>query len=114
MDNLVTLCRWHHRLVHEGGIRIATRPAGGWRFLKPNGEEFEQIRTATSSSYRWSDLQHTHEAHGIHIDSSTAATRWRGERIDYELGVWGLCQQAERAALKRSRGNAGCVDEQSQ
>jgi len=25
------------------------------------------------------------------------ATRWRGERMDYELGVWTLCAQEERA-----------------
>jgi hypothetical protein len=34
---------------------------------------------------------------GIEIDSDTAATRWRGERMDYELGVWVLCRQHERA-----------------
>jgi hypothetical protein len=41
-----------------------------------------------------------HAALGIHIDSDTAATRWRGERMDYDLGVWVLCQQAERARAK--------------
>jgi hypothetical protein len=34
---------------------------------------------------------------GIEIDSDTAATRWRGERMDYELGVWVLCQQHAQA-----------------
>jgi hypothetical protein len=34
---------------------------------------------------------------GIEIDSDTAATRWRGERMDYELGVWVLCQEHSRA-----------------
>jgi hypothetical protein len=33
-----------------------------------------------------------------------AATRWRGERMDYELGVWVLCQQFERARRIRQRG----------
>jgi len=27
----------------------------------------------------------------------SAATRWRGERMDYDLGVWVLCNQALRA-----------------
>jgi hypothetical protein len=39
-------------------------------------------------------LEHTHSALGIHIDPDTAATRWRGERMDYDLGVWVLSQQA--------------------
>jgi hypothetical protein len=33
-----------------------------------------------------------------HIDRNTAATRWRGERMDRHLGVWVLCSQANRAA----------------
>lgn len=30
------------------------------------------------------------------IDPRTAVTRWRGERMDYDLGVAVLCSQAER------------------
>ena len=96
LSNLVTLCRWHHRLVHEGGIVVVPRDSEGWRFLKPDGREFNVIRP-TASAYDWRGLQSANEAQGIRIDSRTAATRWRGERIDYELGVWGLCHQAERA-----------------
>jgi hypothetical protein len=46
-------------------------------------------------------------AQGIVIDSDTAATRWRGERMDYDLGVSGLCYQAAARAADpgRSRGN---------
>ena len=96
LSNLVTLCRLHHRLVHEGEIRIETPPGGGWRFVHPDGRHFEVIRCTRAACVRrargaWSD---THAALGIHIDSDTAATRWRGERMDYELGVWVLCNQA--------------------
>jgi len=31
------------------------------------------------------------------VPKIAAATRWRGERMDYELGVWVLCHQHERA-----------------
>jgi hypothetical protein len=85
--NLVTLCRLHHRLVHEGEITIETLAGGGWRFLHPDGRHFEVIRCARPTSYDWD----------IEIDSDAAATRWRGEPMDYDLGVWVLCQQAERA-----------------
>jgi hypothetical protein len=46
-------------------------------------------------------------AQGIVIDGDTAATRWRGERMDYDLGVSGLCYQAaaHEADPGRSRGN---------
>lgn len=38
----------------------------------------------------------THATLGIDIDSDTAATRWQGEPMDYELGVWVLCHQKRR------------------
>jgi len=37
LDNLVLLCRRHHRLVHEGGYGIERRPRGRFRFLDPYG-----------------------------------------------------------------------------
>jgi hypothetical protein len=97
LANLVTLCRLHHRLVHEGEITIDTLPGGGWRFLHPDGRHFEVIRCTHTPTYDGDDLEHTHAALGIHIDSGTAATHWRGERMDYDLGVWALCNQANRA-----------------
>jgi hypothetical protein len=105
LSNLLTLCRLHHRLVHEGQIRIETLPTGAWRFLHPDGRHFEVIRHTHVTSYDADDLEYTHAALGIHIDSDTAATRWRGERIDYDLGVWVLCNQAKRA-LEEQHGSA--------
>jgi hypothetical protein len=96
LSNLVTLCRLHHRLVHEGEIIVESDPGGGWRFLHPDGRHYEVIRCSKHQDYDWEDLERTHTELGIHIDSNTAATRWRGERMDYDLGVWVLCQQAAR------------------
>jgi hypothetical protein len=93
----VTLCRLHHRLVHEGEILIDTLPGGGWRFLHPDGRHFELIRCTQTVSYDAEELERSHAELGLRIDSDTAATRWRGERMDYELGVWVLCNQVNRA-----------------
>ena len=98
LSNLVTLCRLHHRLVHEGEITVETLPGGGWRFVRPDGRHFELIRRTPSVAYDGEELEQVHADLGIHIDSRTAATRWRGERMDYHLGVWVLCSQANRAA----------------
>src|SRR6202789_1414154 len=92
LSNLVTLCRFHHRLVHEGQITVEVQHGGGWRFLHPDGRHFEIIRCTAADPYHWENLAHAHTELGIHIDPDTAATRWRGERMDYELGVWVLCQ----------------------
>jgi hypothetical protein len=96
LSNLVTLCRLHHRLVHEGEIIVENSADGGWRFLHPDGRHYEVIRCSEYEDCDWEDLERTHTELGIHIDSKTAATRWRGERMDYDLGVWVLCQQAAR------------------
>jgi hypothetical protein len=97
LGNLISLCRWHHRMVHEGGIRIETDAAGGWRFRRADGRRFELSAFDPAVTHGWEDLKEANEAQAIRIDSTTAVTRWRGERMDYELGVWLLCGQAERA-----------------
>lgn len=99
LTNLVTLCRWHHRLVHEGGVLVEPGPAGRWRFLSADGREYDPMpmQSSATPAHHWQDLEKAHEAEGIRIDSMTAATHWRGERMDYDLGVWVLCNQAERA-----------------
>jgi hypothetical protein len=97
LSNLVSLCRSHHRLVHEGSIVIEARPGGGWRFVRPDGREFEILRREPVPTHHWSELQAGLAADGIEITTETAATRWRGERMDYDLGIWTLCQQEERA-----------------
>ena len=97
LSNLLTLCRRHHREVHEGGIRIEPGAAGTWRFFRPDGREFDFIYPAEPPTYGGWELERDHAALGLHIDEDTAATRWRGERIDYDHGVWVLCHQKERA-----------------
>jgi hypothetical protein len=97
LSNLVTLCRLHHRLVHEGEIIVEAQVGGAWRFLHPDGRHFDIIRCTQPAEHGWEDLGLTHTELGIHIDCDTAATLWRGERMDYDLGVWVLCQQAARA-----------------
>jgi hypothetical protein len=36
-DNLILLCRFHHRLVHEDGFTIECARGGGLRFRRPDG-----------------------------------------------------------------------------
>ena len=42
MDNLLMLCRTHHRLVHEGGWKIIGDPNGELTFIAPTGVVYEQ------------------------------------------------------------------------
>jgi hypothetical protein len=96
LGNLVTLCRFHHRYVHEENITIQTQPDGNWRFLKSDGSVFDDVRPTQTPDYAWTDLLDAHDEQGIQIDSEPAATRWRGEHMDYGLAIQGLLQQSKR------------------
>ena len=37
LDNLILLCRTHHRLVHEGGFDVQRLDDGAFRFTNPHG-----------------------------------------------------------------------------
>jgi hypothetical protein len=111
LANLVTLCRLHHRLVHEGEILVDPLPGGGWRFVHPDGRHFALIRCSRAASYDGEELERTHAALGIPIDADTAATRWLGERMDYDLGVWILCNQANRAREEQDVSAETCDQE---
>ena len=41
LDNLLLLCRRHHRAVHEGGFALIRHDHGQVRFLRPNGSTLE-------------------------------------------------------------------------
>jgi Domain of unknown function (DUF222)/HNH endonuclease len=97
LKNLIALCRQHHRLVHEGGVTVRMSPEGIPQFLRPDGTPFDRVISIQEASYDGTELQSTHDRQGIRIDSDTAATLWRGERMDYDLGVHVLLQHAERS-----------------
>ncbi len=49
LDNLLLLCRRHHRLVHEGGIGIERDTSGAVAFLRPDGRRIEMAPRLTFS-----------------------------------------------------------------
>jgi hypothetical protein len=98
LSNLLTLCRFHHRQVHEGRVVVQVLDDGAVRFLKPDGQSFEGVAPGHVRPLAdWSRLVAAHREQGIFIDQKTAATRWRGETMDLGLGIEVLLQQAKRA-----------------
>lgn len=61
-SNLVLLCRFHHRVVHEGGYRIEGDPHATLRFVRPDGEV---VKCAVSRSARM-PLEDLNGARGVH------------------------------------------------
>ena len=103
LDNLVQLCRQHHRLVHEGGFgceRAASgeivfrdgreRPLPHWSALPRRNREDEAVN-------------HLHERFDhLGIDADTCAPDWyAGETCDWQMAVDGLlaCEAREPRGL---------------
>jgi Domain of unknown function (DUF222)/HNH endonuclease len=97
LSNLVQLCRFHHRQVHEGRVVVQVLDDGALRFVRPNGESFDSVAPDhTRPLSDWRQLPERHEQEGIHIDKKTATTRWRGETMDYGLAIEVLLQHSHR------------------
>lgn len=95
LSNLVSLCRFHHRAVHEGGLRIERLDDGAWRFIRRCGDALESCAPGHSRPLAdWTQLVAAHEAQGLRIDANTAATHWRGERMDYGMAIDSLLFRA--------------------
>ncbi|HWK73083.1 MAG TPA: DUF222 domain-containing protein [Povalibacter sp.] len=90
LSNLVTLCRFHHHAVHEGGVQIVTLDDGALRFVRPDGTALDTARETHGTS---GALIERHRELGLGIDPDTATTLWRGEVMDYGMALDVLFQR---------------------
>ncbi len=97
LSNLVSLCRFHHRLLHEGRVVVRVLDDGAFRFVRPDGQAFDSPAPGAPPQVDWMQLVAAHQARQISINSRTAVTPWQGERLDYGLAVEGLLQRVNRA-----------------
>jgi hypothetical protein len=88
LENLVMLCRFHHRCVHEEGYRIERLENGELRFYAPAGwvipntPEGGLVRSDPVAA-----LKKEHEQQGLEIDGETTTPHWHGERLDLHWAV---------------------------
>ncbi len=94
-SNLVSLCRFHHRAVHEAGFAVEILDDGAFRFVKPNGQPVDHISPGCS--------QPTGDP--AQMPKGQFRDCWRGESLDMPLAVDLLIQESRRAG-GRSSGNA--------
>ena len=88
LDNLVLLCRRHHRAVHEEGFQVTVDPSGAARFVRPDGRPLPAAPPAPD--WTGAPLATTAKelaAAGIDIDGNTATPAWRGERLDLKWAI---------------------------
>ena len=85
-SNLVSLCRYHHHAVHEGGIRVERLDDGALRFVKANGAAVDSVAPGhTQPLGDWKRLP-----------AGQPGSSWTGGRMDLGLAVEVMLQQATR------------------
>ena len=91
LDNLIQLCRFHHRLVHEEQFQVRPLPWGGFEFRRPDGEVLAtQPLTRTA---HWMDLINGNRRRGLSIDETTLVPRWYGDVMDHQTAVQALLRR---------------------
>jgi hypothetical protein len=92
LENLVQLCSYHHRLVHEGGFRVEFSGRGSVRFRRPDGRVVAP--TPECRRARGPALGEQHRGRGIAVDANTCRPLSAGDRLDYGLAVEVLTARA--------------------
>jgi len=107
LENLVQLCSYHHRLVHEGGFRVERSGRGAVRFRRPDGraipvapgcEALLGVSVAGVSvagvSVASGGLAEQHRARGVVVDADTCRPLSAGDRLDYDVALDALLPRA--------------------
>lgn len=91
LDNLVLLCPFHHRLIHEGGYRTAL-VGGHVQFLRPDGRTVPAVGPPLTGNVE--TLVELRTAAGLRPSNDTLTPTWSGERMDLDIILQRLLPEA--------------------
>ena len=93
--NLLPLCSFHHRLVHEGGWTVQYDGAGAPEFRHPEGRPLPPWMTMPSTPP--DVIERMREAHAVFdIDEDTGLCDWDGQPLDLYACVDAVCPIEDR------------------
>jgi hypothetical protein len=81
LDNLVSLCKYHHMLVHERGYLIAAARDGTFAFYRPDGTALPACPALPALDGAIEDC------HDADITPETILPPWHGERLDLDYAI---------------------------
>jgi hypothetical protein len=92
LDNLVQLCRHHHRLVHEGGFNCERTRSGDVEFRSPIGRDLQESSPLPRQSRHDNVIDWIQFCSpSLDIDARTCTSQWdAGETMDWDLAVGSL------------------------
>lgn len=92
LDNLLLLCRHHHRQLHESGWRLEKSDDGTLEFFNTLGQRIPEAFTLRRAELE-AFIKKTHE---FDISAETYECDVRDEHWDAELAVWAFVNNPER------------------
>jgi hypothetical protein len=100
LENLVQLCRHHHRLVHEGEFICERHDDGQVLFRDQVGQVIDTTGYMPPCDYTLAEYMRQ-RMEDLYIDSETCVSKWyAGDLMDYDLAVGSMFQCADRTAAK--------------
>jgi hypothetical protein len=91
MENLVLLCRTHHRLVHEAGYGVQHQADKHVVFSLPDGKIIPEV-PETRSRGNVVEIKSINRKNGLEITAATAIPQWYGDTMDHGTAVDMLLQ----------------------
>ena len=92
LENLILMCRRHHRLVHEGGFGLEAGPDRAFRFSRPDGTPLPNAADGRSRG-NFDAIRAANAAEGLEITSHTAYGELDGDPVDWQLAMLELIQR---------------------
>jgi hypothetical protein len=91
LENLILLCRRHHRMLHDEQFVIANPQPGKFIFLRPDGQLIPPVPTLPRPN---GTLEERHTSAGV--APAGLAPDWYGDRLDLHYAVSVLAIEHER------------------
>ncbi len=90
LENLVTLCRFHHGQLHSGEYHLHRDDSGDLVFTNSRSE------VITRSFYPQFLTSHAGDCLDPDIDENTARSKWGGEKMDIDHALFCMFQQESK------------------
>jgi hypothetical protein len=105
LANLDGNCKYHHRLLHEGGWSTQRNDDGRVLFRRPDGTILPTVPLRAEQVDGRIEVRNSQR--GVSISSDTCTPNCYGDPLDLDWVVAGLCVQRERARVTTPASSPG-------